>query len=199
MANYKEKVFIDGRMDLFEEDFFEKYYESLTTPNGLKQLLIEYNPDIVIFPYIKASYWWNYFLFNKQQSGYKAVYFDGLSVIYLKANSYPNLPELTESFILKHLNSAVISRLNKSIETSKPRGLIVLINGIWKKQVFSIADQNRATYCFTNAFDTAAIHYSIEGIENSTIHTPNIYKNLAIFFQDKKMFSEAELCEKKSE
>ncbi len=198
MAQYTQPVFIDGRMELYEEDFFEKYYESLTEPNGLKKLLNEYNPDIVIFPYIKASYWWNYFLINKQQSGYKAVYFDGLSVIYLKVNSYPHLPELTEPDILKHLDPAVTGRLNKSIKTSKPRGLMVLINGVWKKQVFSISNQNKAAYCFTHAFDTAALYYSIAGIENSTVHTPNIFKNLAIYFQEKKMYSEAELCELKS-
>jgi len=199
MANYKEPVFIDGRMDLFEEDFFEEYYESLTEPNGLKKLLGAYSPDIVIFPYIKASYWWNYFLSNKERSGYKAVYFDGLSVIYLKVNNYPDLPALTEAEILKHAGPSAAVRLKTTIEASKPRGLMVLINGLWQKQSFSIDDQNKATWCFTNGFDTAGIHYSVTGIENSTIHTPNIFKNLSIFFQDKKMYDEAELCETKSE
>lgn len=199
MANYNEKVFIDGRMDVLPEDFFKKYYESLTVRNGIKNLLNEYDPDIVIFPYVKASYWWEYFLSKTKQSGYKAVYFDGLSVIYLKSSSYPQFPELNEKDILSVLDPAAANRINDCIETSKPRGLMVLINGLWQKQSFCIADQNKATYCFTNGFDAAALSYSVTGIENSTIHTPNIFKNLSIYYQYKKMYNEAQLCEDKSE
>lgn len=199
MAHYQEKVFIDGRMDVLPEDFFSKYYESLTVKNGLKKLLTEYDPDIVIFPYVKASIWWDYFLSNKKTSGYKAVYFDGLSVIYLRTSSYPQLAELTEKDAMISLDPKAASRINESIETSKSRGLMTLLKGLWQKQSFSIADQNKATYCFTNGFDTAALGYSVRGIENSTVHTPNIFKNLSIFYRDKKMYDEAQLCEDKSE
>ena len=199
MAHYQEKVFIDGRMDLFEEDFFRKYYESLTVPGEIRKLLNEYGPDIVIFPYVKASNWWNYFVTNKKQSGYKAVYFDGLSVIYLKNSGYPQLAELTEKDVLKDIDPTAVGRINKCIETSRPNALMALINAVRQKQSFSIADQNKATYCFTNGFDTAGLCYSINGIEKSTIQTPNIFKNLSIFFQDKKMYNEAQLCEDKSE
>jgi len=199
MAHFQEKVFIDGRMDLFREDFFKKYYESLTVRNGIKNLLDEFNPDIVIFPYLKASYWWDYFLSNRKQSGYKAVYFDGLSVIYLKVTAYPQLPEITEKDILSKLDPGAANRINTCIETSKPGGLMTLIRGLWQKQSFSIADQNMASYCFTNGFDTAGLSYSVKGIEKSTIRTPNIFKNLSIYFQEKKMYNEAQLCEDKSD
>jgi hypothetical protein len=199
MAHYSETVFIDGRMDLFEEDFFRKYYESLTVRNGIKVLLNKHNPDIVIFPYVKASYWWDYFLSQKKQSGYKAVYFDGLSVVYLKTATYPQFPELTEKDILSVLDPGAVKRINVCIETSKPKGLMTLVNGLWQKQSFSIADQNKATYCFTNGFNTAALNYSVMGIESSTIHTPNIFKNLSIYFQEKKMYNEFQVCDSKSE
>ncbi len=199
MANYDEKVFIDGRMELLEEDFFRKYYESLTVRNGVKNLLNEYDPDIVIFPYLKATYWWDYFVSKRKQSGYKAVYFDGLSVIYVKSSSYPQLPELNEKDILSVLTPPATAQINKCIETSKAKGLMVLINGLWQKQSFPIADQNKASYCFANGFNMAALSYSVEGIEKSTVHTPNIFKNLSIYFRDMKMYNEAQLCGDKSE
>lgn len=199
MAHYSEKVFIDGRMDVLPEDFFNKYYESLTMRNGIKKLLNEYDPDIVVFPYVKASYWWDYFISNKNRSGYKAVYFDGLSVIYLKSSVYPQFAELTESDILKPTGPDVAGRLTDAINILKPKGLVALIKGTWQKQSFSIADQNKATYCFTNGFDSAALNYSMLGIETSTVHTPNIFKNLSIYFREKKMYTEAQLCEDKSE
>jgi hypothetical protein len=199
MAHYSEKVFIDGRMDVLPEEFFKKYYESLTTRNSIKNLLREYDPGIIIFPYVKAYYWWEYFVSKGKQAGYKAVYFDGLSVIYVRAASYPQLPELTEQNILATLEPTTVTRINQSIETEKPKGLMVLIRGLWQKQSFSISNENKATYCFTNHFDTAALCYSVMGIENSTVHTANIFKNLSIYFQDKKMYNEARLCDEKSE
>jgi hypothetical protein len=75
----------------------------------------------------------------------------------------------------------------------------MLVSGLWKKQSFSIADQNKAIYCFTSGFDTAALNYSVMGIENSTVNTPNIFKNLSIYYKDKKMYSIAQSCEEKSE
>ena len=199
MAHYKEKVFIDGRMELLKEDFFKKYTESLTVRNGIKNLLNEYNPDIVLFPYVKAAYWWDYFVSNKKRSGYKAVYFDGLSVIYLKSANYPQLPALTEKDILHAGDSIAANQISEYIETSKPKGIMVLLNGLWQKQSFSIADQNKAIYCFTNGFTTAALSYSVAGIKNSTVPTPNIFKNLAVYYRDKKMYNEYQLCEDKSE
>ncbi|MBL0358284.1 MAG: hypothetical protein IPP72_16080 [Chitinophagaceae bacterium] len=198
MAHFNEKVFIDGRMDVLPEDFFNKYVESLTEKNGIKKLLVEYNPDIVIFPYVKASNWWYYFILQKEHSGYKPVYFDGLAVIYLKSAAYPLVPALTDKTILNNVDVAVLGRINESIQKPKSKGVMVLIKGLWQKQSFSIADQNKATYCFTNGFDSAALSYSVTGIEKSTIQTPNIYKNLALYFNDKKIYDLAQICEDKA-
>ncbi len=199
MYHYNEKVYIDGRLELMENDFFKTYYESVTERNGFKKLLDAYNPDIVIFPYVKARAWWLHFISTKNQSGYKPVYFDGLSVIYLKSSAFPQFAEIAEKDIMKTIDPTAYMRINESIETSKPGRFVVLINGLWQKQSFSITNQNKATYCFTNGFDSAAISYSVMGIENSTVRTPNIFKNLSLYFKDKKMYNEAQLCEDKSD
>jgi hypothetical protein len=199
MAHYSEQVFIDGRMDVLPEGFFKKYYESLTVRNKLKKLLDEYNPDIMIFPYVKAYYWWEYFLEKGTATGYKPVYFDGLSVVYVKSSAYPQLAMVSEKDILAAADATAINRLHESIEVSKPGTFMALISGLWQKQSFAIADQNKAIYCFTNGFNTAGLNYSVISIENSTVRTPNIFKNLAIYYQDKKMYGEAQLCADKSE
>ncbi len=199
MAHFNEKVFIDGRMDVLPEDFFDKYVLSLTEQNGIKKLLDEYNPEIVIFPYVKASNWWYYFITQKENTGYKPVYFDGLAVIYLKISKYPQLPQIEESAILKKIDSSAANRLEDNMDKVKSKGLMVLINGVWQKQSFSIENQNKATYCFTYGFDKAALSFSVNGIEKSTVQTPSIYKNLSLYFTDKKMYDKAQACEEKSE
>ena len=199
MAHFNEKVFIDGRMDVLPEDFFNKYVLSLTEQNGVKKLLDEYNPDIVIFPYVKASNWWYYFITQKEKSGYKPVYFDGLAVIYLKITKYPQLPQIDETAILKNIDSSAANRLEENMAKIKSKGLMVLIKGVWQKQSFSIENQNKATYCFTYGFNKAALSFSVNGIEKSTVQTPSIYKNLSLYFTDKKMYDKAQACEDKSE
>lgn len=198
MAHFNEQVLIDGRMDVLPEDFFNKYVESLEQKNGVQNLLVEYKPDIVIFPYIKASNWWYYFIVQQEQSGYKPVYVDGLAVIYLKSAVYPHIPALTGREILHDTDLSALSRMNETIRKSASKGAMVLVKGLWQQQSFSIADQNMATYCFTNGFDTAALSYSVLGIEKSTVQTPNIYTNLALYFTEKKMYGLAEICEDKT-
>lgn len=199
MAYTDEKVFIDGRLEPIEDTIFEKYDESLRVRFGIKKLLDKYNPDIVIFPYVKAAYWWDYFISKRNQSGYKAVYFDGLSVIYLKSVAFPGIPELNKDDVLKAAGPVNLEELNNCIENSKPDGVSLLINGLVRKQLFSISDQNKAVYCFGNGYDTAGIKYSIRGIQHSTVNMPNIYKNLSVYFNEKKMYQLAELCENRSE
>lgn len=199
MATYPEKVFIDGRLELLKPAFFANYHESLTKRFAVQKLLNEYNPDIVVFPYIKATYWWDYFVAKRKQSGYKPVYFDGLAVIYVKSSAYPQLPEMDEQRIMAMVDPNAINRMNEYVDESKPEGIMILFKSLWHKQAFSIADQNKASYCFANGFESAGLSYSVSGIENSTIHTPNIYKNLSVYYQDKKQYDLARAFQDKSE
>jgi hypothetical protein len=198
MYHYDQKVFIDGRLEIIQEDVFDKYYKSLTDRNGIKILLNEYNPDIVIFPYNKLASWWEYFLVNRNNSGYKAVYFDELCVVYLRASIYPEIAELTESSILSNMDSSAADRIYECINLSKPNRIVALMNSCWTKQTLSLSNQHKATYCFTNGFERAALGYSVLGIETSTVHPKNIYKNLSIYFEGRKMYDEAQICEEKS-
>jgi hypothetical protein len=200
MYHCNEKVFIDGRLEVIDEGFFKKYYESNTVRNGIKNLLDEYNPGIVVFPYIKASYWWDYFVSNKNKSGYKAVYFDGLSVVYVKSEDYPQLKEINENEIFTDEDNDVMATVNKYLnEPVKHRGVMVLSNGLWQKQILPVEDHNKATYCFANGYFRAALNYSAIALNKSTVHMPAVFKSLAIYFQDNKMYNELQLCEEKSE
>lgn len=199
MANYSSKVFIDARMEILKQDFFTKYFESLTQRRKIEVLINEYNPDIVIFPYLKATLWWDYFLSNKTRTLFKPIYVDGLCVIYVKSSAFPSLKEIEEKDFLSKVGFVWNDDLKKNFQVSKPVGLLALTNSLLEKQYYPIAEQSLASYCFTLRYYSAALSYSLKGIKQSTIHTPNIYKNLAIYYRDKGIYNEALQCEEKSE
>lgn len=193
MFNYSEKVFIDGRLELGNQTFYKKYFNS-QKPSGFKDLLYEYDPDIIIFPYIKASGWWQHLLKNKS---YKPVYFDGLSAVYLKKDKYVGIPEINKNTLNIPIISSndLISEIQKS---DKPSRFKAVLNGLLTKQYFPIDEQNKATFCFTYGYDQAALYYSYEGLKKSTINPANLYYNLALYFEANNRASEAALCRKRS-
>jgi hypothetical protein len=196
MAHTGAKVFIDGRIELMNDDFFMSYLLSLNDINGVKILMDSYNPDIVVFPYMGAM-WWQYFLTYKEASGYKPAYFDGLSAVYLKSSAFPNIPQLTEQMALKGLDVNDLKKLGPLIrEPEKPSGFAMLLQSTWKKQVLPADDMARSAFCFANGFETAGVLYSARCLERATMPVDNvIYQNLAYYFRQRKMDTEAQICE----
>ncbi len=192
MYNYPEKVFIDGRLELPKKEFFRKYFNSLK-PGGIQDLMAEYDPEIIIFPYVKATGWWSYLIGNKN---YRPVYFDGLAAIYIKQGKFAAVPALNDSMI----NSSITTNLdlNRLMEAERPSRLMATVKSLWEKQYFPIEEQNKATYCFTYGYNKAALHYSAQGLERTTVLPKDIYYNLALYFKDAGQFDTAELCRRKS-
>lgn len=198
MAHTDSKVFIDGRIELIDDDFFRNYYSSVNEENSVKNLLDTFKPDIVIFPFDGGSAWWQYFLTHKGSSGYKPVYFDGLSVIYLQSSAYPQVPELTAQNVLKDLDVSSIRKLDSLLRLPvKPYGTSVWLHSLWQKQVLPIDDMKKAIFCFANGFDSAALVYSAKSLERTTVHNNLIYTNLSVYYQQNKRYDEVQLCESK--
>lgn len=190
MYNYPNRVFIDGRIELPKPDFFSKYFNSLK-PGGIKNLLAEYNPDIIIFPYIKATGWWSYLIGNKN---YRPVYFDGLAAVYLKNGTFENIPPLSADRIRTNTNENIYTLLNEN----KPSGAQAFLNSFYRKQYNPIAEENKATFCFTYNFGEAALQYSALGIRKATTNPKNIFYNLSLYFNSIKQYNEAAICAKKA-
>ena len=118
----------------------------------------------------------------------------------MKQNKFPQLVELNENDIYAGNEAEEIKEIEALVmQRNKPSGLFVLLHGMHAKQSFSIVDQNKGTYCFTNGFNIAALHFSEVGIKKSTVHTPNIFRNLSLYFTDKKKYELAEKCSDKAE
>ena len=180
-------VFADGRLELMG-DFFDSYLKSFE-PNMFPKVCDFYQANIAIFPYVKTGMygnWWISILQNKQD--WKLVYFDQLSVIYVKRNDYPKLAELTEEAIIKnefkeeYKEQEIFQILN---EGAKQNYFLSFINSqFFNPQNQNISDQNKAIFCFTSGFNKAALHFSVRAIEKSTVKSKIVYENLSQYFKE---------------
>jgi len=180
-------VFADGRLELMG-DFFNSYLKSFE-PNMFPKICDFYQANIAIFPYVKTGMygnWWISILQNKQD--WKLIYFDQLSVIYVKRNDYPNIPELTEETIIQsefkeaYKEQEIFEILNKE---AKQNYFLSFINSLFfNKQNQNISDQNKAIFCFTSGFNKAALNFSARSIENSTVKSKIVYENLSQYFKE---------------
>lgn len=190
MYNYPEKVFIDGRLELPKPEFLKKYFNSLNS-GGFENLLAEYDPEIIIFPFTKAVSWWSSLIKSKN---YRAVYFDGLAAVYLKSGTFNNIPALTEEAIKVNATEDIYTM----IKEEKPTRSMAVLKSFFKKQYVPLDEQNKATFCFTYGYSKAGLAYSAEGINKATVNPVNIFYNLSLHFSDAGQHNEAAICRKKS-
>ncbi len=73
-----QPVFIDGRLEVMQETFFQEYLKSFE-PGGLAQLIEEYKPKIILFDYFVALKW---HIQLKRMPEWRLIYWDEKSVIY---------------------------------------------------------------------------------------------------------------------
>ncbi len=180
-------VFADGRLELMG-DFFNSYLKSFE-PNMFPKVCDLYQANIAIFPYVKTGMygnWWVSILQNKQD--WKLVYFDQLSVIYVKRNDYPKVPELTEETIIQnefkkeYKEQEIFEILNKG---TKQNYFSSFINSLFfNQQNQNMSDQNKAIFCFTCGFNKAALYFSARAINESTVKSKIVYENLSQYFKE---------------
>ncbi|KAB2878508.1 hypothetical protein F9K33_12915 [bacterium] len=71
-------VFIDGRLEVMQDSLYKEFQMSLTR-GGLKTLIKQNNPDLIIFDYAATMAWQNQLL---EMPEWRILYFDESTVIY---------------------------------------------------------------------------------------------------------------------
>jgi hypothetical protein len=188
---YKGPVYIDGRLEVFGEGIFEEYFRSRVENNGIQNLLVKYNPDIVILPYIKSTSWWIYFI---QSTEWRAIYVDCNAVIYVRKNLYPTVKTIDENYFLRTIPQYNTDQLIAVASKSKPNHSTAFLNSIYKKQNEAIDYENLSMYCFTVGFTKAALAFSMANIDQSTVASQTVYYNLYQYFSERGDYSTANKC-----
>jgi len=181
MYHYDEKVFIDGRIEIPNQNFLKKYFASRSA-EGFENLLNEYNPAIIIFPYLSATGWWINLMKN---ANYRPVYFDQLAIIYLRKDVGENLKSINESYFTQLNHQLSDSEAEQKLSLIFNKKYDGFVEGLYKPQYYPLTELNLSTYCFTAGYSSAGLYYSIEGINKSTVNPKELFYNLGLYFKDK--------------
>jgi tetratricopeptide (TPR) repeat protein len=173
MWQLSEPVFIDGRLEVMGEAFYQEY-QTAGQKNQFLLLLKRYDAQVAIFPYQAAVSWLQQL---RAAPEWRLVYYDDQSVIYVRADAYPQLaeavfPTLTPGGLAIPVPAETRARL---LYAPRAGGLGCWSEGFWRKPVLPRETINRGIFYYyldqldaAEAFLLDALQASQESISKFT-------------------------------
>ncbi len=190
-----QPVFIDGRLEVIKEKFFEKYHRSYSH-GGLKSLIYEYNPDMIVFDYsYPEALFWDRDI--KSMPDWRIVYWDSKSVIFAKENFATHIKKLNFMGTIKEMGIDTTIGEEKlwEILLIKPESNIIdWFKGFFKSKESQIPLLKMAFYAYLSLeFKCAEILY-LESLKRGCKLYDNIYFNLGAVYFFKGEYDKAVYC-----
>lgn len=187
MYRLPQKVSIDGRLEVMGEKFYTKY--TFLWNNILKdQILSEYQPEIVIFPFQYEFLWIHHF---KKDTSWRLLYFDELAAIYIKkgdADSIPSFSYTAQMNQYEYIDSTRIDSILRRDYSHTPQFFRLA------KRYLPSRELGLSTFCYYDDRFDEAIQIGLHGLLRSTEAVPEMYYNLGLYFFEAKDFERAAYC-----
>ncbi len=187
-----QKVFIDGRLEVMERDFFTEYEDSLE-PDGLEKLVAKYRPDILFFNPQAAAFW---ILELRKMPDWRLVYLDEYFAIFLRKGYAPQVGELDQGRLLQE----------KGVPKPAPGGAPILLGppyppafknwleGFYRPQAYPDGLLNMATFYFESGEPQPAEAILLEAIRLTEKKYFDLYLNLGSLYFYTGRYGESRLC-----
>ncbi len=147
----KQPVFIDGRLEVMQEDFFAEYQKSYRG-SGLGDLIRKYNPRLVIFDYsYPEAMLWEIQL--QQMPDWRKIYWDATTVIYALASYRPEFEAvnfMTTVYNLGIDTTTSSDQIWMGLQKPDRPGFINYLEGFYKHKHFPAALGRMAYYASVN-------------------------------------------------
>ncbi|HTY39278.1 MAG TPA: hypothetical protein VMH23_19335 [Bacteroidota bacterium] len=172
-----QKIYIDGRNEVMGESLAQEYLLTYS-PDGLKQLVGKYAPDIIIFPHKEGASWLEYV--QSDTTTWRLVYFDELAAVYLRKGYAEAVTRLTEDAVWSSLDP--LSGEEADSILNRGFGQVFFAQFI-RDQYFPVRESELSAFCSDIGWDRLAIIYGVEAVQRSTVPCPEFFYNLSIYFQ----------------
>ncbi len=188
----KQPVFIDGRLEVMQEDFFREYTGS-NRWGELIPLLDRYHVDIAVFTYATSRAW---ITDLDRSEKWRLVYFDDISVVYIRSVSNGHVPDVT--FPPVRTGNVSIppddSQRDRIIRYVQSRQTLTRFEGFFTVPDFPSGDMNRATLARFLHNMPAAESFLLAAVENSGGIYFEPWFNLGLIYQQMNRPDLARIC-----
>jgi hypothetical protein len=187
MYKLPQKVSIDGRLEVMGEKYFYKYM-TLWNIIDKSQILMEFHPEIVIFPYHDEFLWIHYF---KKDTAWQLLYFDEIAVIYAKKGYADSIAPYTYSAQLNQYNEINDAKIDSILRLDYSHTLPILS---MTKPYFPSKEIGLSTFCYYNDRFDDAIQIGLHGLLKSTEAWPEMFYNMGHYFFELKEYERSAYC-----
>ncbi len=192
----KQKIFIDGRLEVMREEFFSDYKKAFVM-GGLKTLIEKYQPQLIAFDYT-ASVIWNQQL--RQMDDWRLIHLDEVVAVYAHKTYAQHLPTISLTDALNRLNlpeSFSEKERNELLSLPEPSRVEKWLSGFWRKEPYPYQLTKLGVFCYQNGDAPAAERCYLQYIKETRGELAESYFNLASLYYRAKESALARYCYEK--
>jgi hypothetical protein len=188
-----DPVFIDGRLEVMGEEFFEDYREALDSPQGLEVCVARYGIRWVVFPYRLRP---DLLLGLSGDPRWRLAYVDHLAALFLRDG--PGAEALVDASVLQLTSSSQapveLSRLPGLGGQPRASRLRRWLTGLWSRQDYPMRPFTAGLFHYSRHEARPAEIQFAEAIVRSAGAYPETYNNLGAVLLEQGRFEEAGEC-----
>lgn len=192
----KQKIFIDGRLEVMREEFFSEYKKAFVM-GGLRTLIEKYQPKLIAFDFV-ASLIWNQQL--RQMEDWRLIHLDETTAVFAHIDYAQHLPTISFTDALNRLNLPEAfseKERNDLLSLPEPSRFEKWLSGFWRKQAYPYQLMELGVFCYQNADAPAAERCYLQYIKETRGELAESYFNLASLYYRAKELQRARFCYEK--
>lgn len=177
-----QPVFIDGRLEVIQEEFFMHYLQSFSD-GGLQKLTEQYNPRLIVFNFAVAIKWYNQL---QNMPDWRLIYWDEKTVVYAHEDYAPEIPALQFLDVLHEKNVDTTMTDQEIWRTLRRPGVSKFarwLQGFFKKQTYPYdLPMKMGIFAHQNGEYRAAELCYTTFLQRSTYNWYEVYFNLGSLY-----------------
>ncbi len=192
----KQKIFIDGRLEVMREAFFSDYKKAFVM-GGLRTLIEKYQPDLIAFDFV-ASLIWNQQL--RQLNDWRLIHLDETAAVYARKDYAQHIPTISLTDALTRLNlpeSFSEAERNALLSLPEPSRIEKWLSGFWRTQPYPYQLMELGVFCYQNGDAPAAERCYLQYIKETRGELAESFFNLASLYYRAKEPALARYCYEK--
>ncbi len=182
-----QPVFIDGRLEVMDSDFYGEYLKSFQG-NGLSQLVLRYQPQLILAEYNSSSSWIEQL---RSFADWRLIYLDECTAIYAHGDYARECPPLSYAALLsdRRIAPSADEAAAKELEQTNSNPFLFWLEGFYRPRNYSMGLSSLGLFSLRAGEYPAARDFFMECLRRSRGGYEEIYFNLGVTYLHLKNFA----------